>query len=24
VRESLGWLIEHGKVEAEWTTRHAR
>ncbi|HEX6711201.1 MAG TPA: NAD-dependent epimerase/dehydratase family protein [Rubrobacter sp.] len=24
VRESLGWLIEHGKVEAEWTSGHAR
>ena len=24
VRESLGWLIEHNKVEAEWTTERSR
>jgi nucleoside-diphosphate-sugar epimerase len=24
VREALGWLIEHGKVEAEWTNGHSR
>ena len=24
VRESLGWLIEHGKVEAEWTNGFSR
>ena len=24
VREALGWLIEHGKVEAEWTSGRSR
>jgi nucleoside-diphosphate-sugar epimerase len=24
VREALGWLIEHGKVEAEWTSELSR
>jgi nucleoside-diphosphate-sugar epimerase len=24
VRESLGWLIEHGEVEAQWTSKSSR
>jgi nucleoside-diphosphate-sugar epimerase len=24
VRESLGWLVEHGEVEAEWTSKSSR